>query len=70
LTVVIKAFVAMVIGGLTSMPGAVLAGILIGLAEATAGIFLPSAWTEMVAYGMLLLTLLFLPQGLFARRRA
>jgi branched-subunit amino acid ABC-type transport system permease component len=27
---------------------------------------LPSAWTEMVAYGMLLLTLLFLPQGLFA----
>ena len=70
LTVVIKAFVAMVIGGLTSLPGAVVAGILIGVAESTAGIFLPSAWTEMVAYGMLLLTLLFLPQGLFARRRA
>ena len=69
LTVVIKAFVAMVIGGLTSLPGAVIAGILIGLAEATAGIFLPSAWTEMVAYVLLLLTLLFLPQGLFARRR-
>lgn len=70
LTVVIKAFVAMVIGGLTSLPGAVIAGILIGLAEATAGIFLPSAWTEMVAYVMLLLTLLLLPQGLFGRRRA
>ena len=70
LTVVIKAFVAMVIGGLTSLPGAVLAGILIGLAEATAGIFLPSAWTEMVAYVLLLLTLLLLPQGIFARRRA
>jgi branched-chain amino acid transport system permease protein len=69
LNVVIKAFVAMVIGGLTSLPGAVLAGILIGVAEATAGVFLPSAWTEMVAYAMLLLTLLFLPQGLFARRR-
>ena len=68
LTVVIKAFVAMVIGGLTSLPGAVIAGILIGLAEATAGIFLPSAWTEMVAYAMLLMTLLFLPRGLFARR--
>jgi branched-chain amino acid transport system permease protein len=68
LTVVIKAFVAMVIGGLTSLPGAVAAGILIGLAEATAGIFMPSAWTEMVAYAMLILTLLFLPRGLFGRR--
>lgn len=68
LTVVIKAFVAMVIGGLTSLPGAVAAGLLIGLAEATAGIFMPSAWTEMVAYVMLILTLLFLPRGLFARR--
>jgi branched-chain amino acid transport system permease protein len=70
LTVVIKAFVAMVIGGLTSLPGAVIAGVLIGLAEATAGIFLPSAWTEMVAYVLLLLTLLFLPRGLFARRQS
>lgn len=69
LTVVIKAFVAMVIGGLTSLPGAVAAGLLIGLAEATAGIFMPSAWTEMVAYVLLILTLLFLPRGLFAARR-
>ncbi|MBW7925237.1 MAG: branched-chain amino acid ABC transporter permease [Burkholderiaceae bacterium] len=67
LTMVIKAFVAMVIGGLTSLPGAVAAGILIGVAEATAGIFIPSAWTEMVAYAMLILTLLFLPRGLFGR---
>jgi branched-chain amino acid transport system permease protein len=69
LTVVIKAFVAMVIGGLTSLPGAVVAGILIGVAEATAGIFVPSAWTEMVAYVLLILTLIFLPKGLFGRRR-
>ncbi len=68
LTIVIKAFVAMVIGGLTSIPGAVAAGILIGLAEASAGIVLPSAWTEMVAYVMLILTLLFLPKGLFGQR--
>ena len=68
LTIVIKAFVAMVIGGLTSIPGAVAAGILIGMAEASAVIVLPSAWTEMVAYVMLILTLLFLPKGLFGRR--
>ncbi|MDZ4731894.1 MAG: branched-chain amino acid ABC transporter permease, partial [Xanthomonadales bacterium] len=65
LTTVIKAFVAMVIGGSISLPGAVLAGLLIGLAEATAGIFMPSAWTEMVAYVLLILTLLFRPRGLF-----
>ncbi len=69
LTTVIKAFVAMVMGGLTSIPGAIIAGILIGLSEAIAGIFVPSAWTEMIAYLLLLLTLLFLPQGLFGRKR-
>lgn len=69
LTVVIKAFVAMVIGGLTSLPGAAIAAVMIGVAESVAGIFLPSAWTEMVAYMLLILFLIFLPSGLFGRRR-
>ena len=68
LTVVIKAFVAMVIGGLTSPPGAAVAAILIGVTESAAGLFLPSAWTEMVAYVLLIGTLLLFPRGLFARR--
>ncbi len=69
LTTVIKAFVAMVIGGLTSLPGAVAAGVLIGLAEAAAGLVVPSAWTEMIAYALLVVTLLFFPRGLFDWRR-
>ncbi len=69
LTVVIKAFVAMVIGGLTSLPGAAIAAVMIGVAESVAGIFLPSAWTEMVAYMLLIVFLIFLPNGLFGRRR-
>jgi branched-chain amino acid transport system permease protein len=69
LAIVIKGFVAMVMGGLTSLYGAVAAGLLIGIAEAGAGIFMPSAWTEMAAYVLLLLTLLFLPRGLFAWTR-
>jgi len=68
LTVVIKAFVAMVIGGLTSLPGAAVAAILIGVTESAAGLYLPSAWTEMVAYVLLIGTLLLFPRGLFARR--
>ena len=70
LTVVIKAFVAMVIGGLTSLPGAVVAAILIGLLEAIAGIFMPDAWKEMVAYVLLIVFLIFLPRGLFGRKAA
>jgi branched-chain amino acid transport system permease protein len=67
LTIIIKAFVVMVVGGLNSLPGSVVAGILIGVAEAAAGIYMPSAWTEMVGYGILLLTLLLMPRGLFGR---
>jgi branched-chain amino acid transport system permease protein len=67
LTMIVKGFVVMVVGGLTSLPGAVIAGILIGVAEAVAGMFVPSAWTEMVGYMLLMLTLLFMPRGLFGR---
>ena len=67
LTIIVKGFVVMVVGGLTSLPGAVVAGILVGVAEAVAGMFVPSAWTEMVGYVLLLLTLLFMPRGLFGR---
>lgn len=67
LTVVLKAFVAMVIGGLTSIPGAVVAGVLIGLAEGAASLWVASAWTEMVAYVLLIFTLIFFPRGLFRR---
>ncbi|MEJ8570498.1 branched-chain amino acid ABC transporter permease [Microbaculum marinum] len=70
LTMIVKGFVVMVVGGLTSIPGAVVAGLLVGVAEAAAGIFVPSAWTEMVGYGLLLMTLLFMPRGLFGRRQA
>lgn len=70
LTVVLKAFVAMVIGGLTSIPGAVAAGVLIGMAEGAASIWVASAWTEMVAYVLLIFTLIFFPRGLFRRPSA
>ncbi|MCW5770066.1 MAG: branched-chain amino acid ABC transporter permease [Rhodospirillaceae bacterium] len=67
LTIIVKGFVVMVVGGLSSLPGAVIAGILVGVAETVAGIFVPSAWTEMVGYVLLLLTLLVVPRGLFGK---
>ena len=69
LNAVIKAFVAMVMGGLTNIPGAVAAGLLLGVTESIAGEFVASAWTDMVAYVFLLVTLVFFPKGIFAWKR-
>jgi branched-chain amino acid transport system permease protein len=62
------AFVIVVTGGLGSMPGALLGGVLIGLTEAFAGLlFTPSA-KSMFAFGLLVPVLLFRPQGLLGKR--
>ena len=64
------AFVIVITGGLGSMPGALLGGVLIGLTEATAGLlFTPSA-KSMFAFGILVLVLLFRPQGILGKRAA
>jgi branched-chain amino acid transport system permease protein len=65
----IKAFVAMVMGGLSSIPGAVICALLLGLSEGLATTFVSSNWADMVAYGFLIVTLIFFPQGLFGAGR-
>ena len=61
------AFVIVITGGLGSMPGALLGGVLIGVTEALGGVlFTPSA-KSMFAFGLLVLVLLFRPQGLIGR---
>ena len=62
------AFVIVITGGLGSMVGALLGGVLIGLTEAMAGlIFTPSA-KSMFAFAILVLVLLFRPQGIMGKR--
>ena len=62
------AFVIVITGGLGSMPGALVGGVLIGLTEALAGlIFTPSA-KSMFSFGLLVLVLLFRPQGILGKR--
>ena len=64
------AFVIVITGGLGSMPGALIGGVLIGLTEAMAGLlFTPSA-KSMFAFGILVLVLLFRPQGIMGKRAA
>jgi branched-chain amino acid transport system permease protein len=62
------AFVIVITGGLGSMPGALVGGVLIGMTEALAGLlFTPSA-KSMFAFAILVLVLLFRPQGILGRR--
>jgi branched-chain amino acid transport system permease protein len=64
------AFVIVITGGLGSMPGALLGGVLIGLTEALAGLFFTPSAKSMFAFGILVLVLLFRPQGLLGKRAA
>lgn len=64
------AFVIVITGGLGSMPGALIGGVLIGLTEAMAGLlFTPSA-KSMFVFAILVLVLLFRPQGIMGRKTA
>jgi branched-chain amino acid transport system permease protein len=62
------AFIIVITGGLGSMPGALIGGVLIGMTEALAGLmFTPSA-KSMFAFAILVLVLLFRPQGIVGQR--
>ena len=62
------AFVIVITGGLGSMPGALLGGVLIGLTEAMAGLFFTPSAKSMFAFAILVLVLLFRPQGILGKR--
>ena len=62
------AFVIVIVGGLGSMGGALLGGVLIGVSEALAGLFIAPSAKSMFSFALLILVLLFRPQGLLGKR--
>ncbi len=62
-----KAFIAAVIGGLGSLPGAVLGSLILGLAEMLTAGFVSSQMRDLVVYSLLVLILLVRPAGFFGR---
>ncbi|EFQ24692.1 amino acid/amide ABC transporter membrane protein 1, HAAT family [Aminomonas paucivorans DSM 12260] len=62
-----KAFVAAVIGGLGSLPGAVLGSLILGLAEMLTAGFISSQFRDLVVFAMLIITLLVRPTGFFGK---
>lgn len=66
----LKAFVAAVIGGIGNLPGAVVGALLLGLCEEFIVGYTASSWRDAVAFGFLIVVLLFRPEGLFGRVQA
>lgn len=60
----VKAVIALVIGGIGSMPGALVGGVLIGLVESLAAYQLPTEWSQFVLYALLFIFVIARPHGL------
>ncbi|MEZ5788592.1 MAG: branched-chain amino acid ABC transporter permease LivH [Xanthobacteraceae bacterium] len=63
----VKAFTAAVLGGIGSLPGAVLGGLLIGLVETFWSAYFTIDYKDVAAFSLLAITLIFLPQGILGR---
>jgi branched-chain amino acid transport system permease protein len=64
----IKGFIIVVLGGLGSIGGALLGGIIIGLIESVGPQFMTATWTEAIVYGLFLIVLFIKPSGLFGMK--
>ena len=64
----IKAFAIIILGGLGSIPGAIIGGLLYGIAEQTAVISLGGIWRNAVAFSLLIIVLVLRPNGLFGEK--
>jgi branched-chain amino acid transport system permease protein len=63
----LKAFVAAVIGGIGSLPGALVGGVLLGVSEEMISAYGASSYRDALAFGLLILILVFRPSGLLGR---
>jgi Branched-chain amino acid ABC-type transport system, permease components len=65
----IKAFVAAVLGGIGSIPGAMLGGIILGIIESVSKAYISTQLADAIVFGMLVLVLLVKPSGLLGKKK-
>ena len=63
----LKGFTAAVIGGIGSIPGAMVGGLMLGFAESFAQGYISTKWSDLIVFSILILFMLFRPQGLLGR---
>lgn len=64
----LKAFPAAIVGGFTSLPGAIVGGVIIGVTESLSGFYLPEGFKDIMPYIVVLIVLAIRPTGLFGER--
>jgi len=67
-SMMLKGFIAATIGGLGSIAGAMVGGLLLGMAESAVGVYLSSGWRDAIIYASLIGLLAYFPNGIFGRR--
>jgi branched-chain amino acid transport system permease protein len=65
----VKCFIIVVLGGLGSIPGALIGGVIVGLIESIFPMFMTSTWTELIVYVVFMAVLFIRPAGLFGEKR-
>jgi len=65
----LTAFVVVILGGMGNLMGALAGGIILGVAETTSTLFLPATLKQVVSFSILIIIMLFRPQGLFAGKK-
>jgi branched-chain amino acid transport system permease protein len=65
---VLKGFIVVILGGLASVPGAILGGMILGLTEAMAAGYVSSAWKDVFGFSLLIVIFLLRPQGLMGKK--
>jgi branched-chain amino acid transport system permease protein len=63
----LKGFAAAILGGLNSLPGAIIGGLILGVAESLAGGFISIAFKNTLAFIIIILVLIFRPEGLLGK---
>ncbi|MCJ7808981.1 MAG: branched-chain amino acid ABC transporter permease, partial [Desulfobulbaceae bacterium] len=65
----LTAFIVVILGGMGNLVGALVGGLILGVAESMSTLFLPATLKQVVSFGILVIIMLFRPQGLLGGKK-